>query len=199
MWGRGLPRPSRKSQIMDAALACYAEQGYAATRLTTIAARAAVSEAAIYRHFSSIEELGAELYVQYFTLYATRLAEAIGTPGSALDRLRFVVRVSLALYREHPDAFLFGLEVLPAFIRRLPVGFDFPLEQLERVIRDGQSEGSVRAGQTNILAAMFLGALLRPIGLTRLAAPGALDLRADTSNDTLIEEAALALLRAPAR
>ncbi|MCU1414754.1 MAG: TetR family transcriptional regulator, partial [Microbacteriaceae bacterium] len=69
-----------------------------------------------------------------------------------------------------------------------------PLEQIESVIRRGQADGSVRGGQTNVLAAMFLGALLRPIELTKLAAPGALDLLQDTSNDRLIEDAVLSVL-----
>lgn len=194
-----MPRPSHKQDIMDAAIACYAEQGYAATRMATIAARAGVSEAAIYRHFPSIEELGAQLYLEYFTLYATRIGAAIGSAGGAETKLRAIVRESLALYRQHPDAFIFAMEVLPAFLRRLPAGFDFPLEQLERVIRDGQAVGVVRVGQSNVLAAVFLGALLRPIGLTKLSAPGALNLLTDTANDGVIEEAAVAsLLRPPA-
>lgn len=179
---------------MDAALACYAERGYAATRMTTIAERAGVSEAAIYRHFPSIEELGAQLYLEYFTLYATTLASAIASAPHAEEQLRAVVRVSLALFREHPDAFLFSLEVLPAFIHRLSRGFKFPLEQVEGVIRTGQAAGSVRSGQSNILAAMFLGALLRPLSLTKLAAPGAVTLLNDTTNDALISDAAIATL-----
>jgi hypothetical protein len=47
-----------------------------------------------------------------------------------------------------------------------------------------------------VLAAMFLGALLRPIELTKLAAPGALDLLRDTSIDALIEDAAIDVLAA---
>ena len=104
-----LPRPSRKREIVDAALACYAERGYAATRMATIAERAGVSEAAIYRHFESIEELGAQLYLEFFTLYSSRLAAAIAGETRVESQLRAIVCESLSLFRAHPDAFVFAL------------------------------------------------------------------------------------------
>jgi AcrR family transcriptional regulator len=187
-----MPRPSRKQQIVDAALAEFAERGFVATRVRDVAQRAGMSEAALYRHYASLHELGAELWIEYFGLYADRIGGVI--ENDAVTSLRAIVRETLALYREHPDAFLFSLQLLPAFLRGLPDGFAYPLEQIESVIRRGQADGSVRGGQTNVLAAMFLGALLRPIELTKLAASGALDLLQDMSNDRLIEDAALAML-----
>ena len=50
-----MPRPSRESEILDAALACFAERGYDGTRVRHIAQRAGVSEAALYRHHPSKE------------------------------------------------------------------------------------------------------------------------------------------------
>jgi AcrR family transcriptional regulator len=187
-----MPRPSRKQQIVDAALAEFAARGFVATKVRDVAHRAGMSEAALYRHYASLAELGAELWTEYFTLYSVRLGEVIG--GGSMTSLSAIVRETLAVYREHPDAFLFSLQVLPAFLPGLPQGFAYPLEQVESVIRRGQADGTVREGQTNVLAAMFLGALLRPIELTKLSAPGALDLLTDESNDSTIEAAALAVL-----
>jgi len=53
----------------------------------------------------------------------------------------------------------------------------------------------LRTGQANLLAAIFLGCVLRPIILASLAAPGALDLIAESKHDRVIEDAALAALR----
>ncbi len=187
-----MPRPSRKQQIVDAALAEFAARGFVGTRVRDVARRAGMSEAALYRHYASLADLGAELWVGYFTLYSDAIARVI--VDDAVTSLRAIVRATLAEFRAHPDAFLFSLEVLPAFLRMLPPGFAFPLERVEAVIRSGQADGTLRAGQTNVLAAMFLGALLRPIELTKLAAPGALDLVNSTVHDALIERAALAVL-----
>jgi AcrR family transcriptional regulator len=189
-----MPRPSRKQQITDAALAVFAERGFAATKVRDVAERAGMSEAALYRHYASLTELGVELWTEHFVLYSRHLGEAI--TDDAMASLAAIVRETLALYRRHPDAFLFSLQLLPVFLRDLPAGFVHPLERVEAVIRRGQTDGTVRQGQTNVLAAMFLGALLRPIELTKLAAPGALDLLNDRSNDPLIAAASLAVLAA---
>jgi hypothetical protein len=78
---------------------------------------------------------------------------------------------------------------------KLPSGTVYPLEIVERVIAVGQRQGEVRAGQPNLLVAIFLGCVLRPIHLASLAAPGAFDLMTETWHDPIIEEAALAALR----
>ena len=197
-----MPRPSRKPEILAAAVACFAEYGYAATRIRAIADRAGVSEAAFYRHFDSVEELAASVYLQNFTEYSVRVRAAIQAPqeheaqhsSSAEVQLRAVVGATLALYREAPDPFLFALEVLPAFLSRLPAGFAYPLEQVEAVIHAGQRAGTIRDGQPNVLAAIFFGAVLRPIQLTTLAASGALEMR-NGGHDEVITDAAVAALR----
>ncbi len=52
------PKPSRKREaILDAAGACFLEQGYAATSMDLVAARAAVSKATIYAHFAGKDDL----------------------------------------------------------------------------------------------------------------------------------------------
>lgn len=52
------PRPSRKREaILDAAQASFLELGYAATSMDALAARAGVSKATIYAHFTGKEEL----------------------------------------------------------------------------------------------------------------------------------------------
>ena len=52
------PRPSRKREaILDAAQDSFLELGYAATSMDLLAARAGVSKATIYAHFTGKEEL----------------------------------------------------------------------------------------------------------------------------------------------
>jgi AcrR family transcriptional regulator len=49
--------PDRRRQILVAARATFVENGYAGARTRTIATRAGTSEAVLYRHFASKEEL----------------------------------------------------------------------------------------------------------------------------------------------
>jgi AcrR family transcriptional regulator len=50
-------KEARPGEIMDAALELFAERGYAATRLTEVAARAGISKGTLYLYFDSKEAL----------------------------------------------------------------------------------------------------------------------------------------------
>ncbi len=189
-----LPRASQKDKILRAALECFAELGYDATRVRHVADRADVSAAALYRHYPSMEALAQELYAHHFGRYAAQLQEATSV-GTTEERLRRAVRTTLAAYRAEPAAFTFALLRTPAFLPNLPAGTRYPIEILERVVAAGQRRRELRTGQANLLAAIFLGCVLRPIILASLAAPGALDLIAESKHDRVIEDAALAALR----
>jgi AcrR family transcriptional regulator len=190
-----LPRPSQKDKILRAALECFAQLGYDATRVRHVADRAGVSEAALYRHFPSMEALARELYAQHFGDFAAQLQDATSA-GTTEERLRAAVRTTLAAYRAEPAAFTFALLRTPTFLPDLPAGTRYPIEILEGVITAGQHGQELRAGQPNLLAAIFLGCVLRPIILASLATPGALNLIAESKHDQVIEDAALAALRA---
>jgi AcrR family transcriptional regulator len=188
------PRPSQKEKILRAAVDSFAEQGYDGTRVRHIAERAGVSVAALYRHYVSVEALAQELFNHYFADYGRHIADAT-SEGTTEQKLRAVVRTTLAFYRKEPAAAMFILLRQHTFIPKLPAGTIYPLEIVERIISVGQHQGEVRAGQTNLLAAIFLGCVLRPIHLAGLAASGALDLMNETRHDPIIEAAALAALR----
>jgi AcrR family transcriptional regulator len=188
-----LPRPSQKDKIRQAAVDCLAELGYDATRVRHVADRAGVSEAAIYRHYPSMQALAQGIFTHHFTAFAARLDAATAT-GTTEERLRQAVRTVLATYRADPAAFTFAVLRTPALLPHLPNGTTYPIETLERVIAAGQRRRELRAGQTNLLAAIFLGCLLQPIVLASLAAPGAMVLIGETKHDQVIEDAALAAL-----
>lgn len=189
-----LPRPSRKDAILQAALECFADLGYDATRVRHVAERAGVSEAALYRHYPSMQALAQELFTQHFAGYADRLDDATSA-GTTEERLRQAVRTTLATYRADPAAFTFAMLRTPMLLPNLPAGTRYPIEILERVIEAGQRRREIRAGQPNLLAAIFFGCVLRPIMLAGLAAPGAFALIGESRHDQVIEDAAVAALR----
>jgi AcrR family transcriptional regulator len=194
-----VPRPSQEHKILAAALACFAELGYDATRVRHIADRAGVTEGALYRHFPAREVLAQELYRRHLNDYTARLRTIGASGGSAERRLREIIRSSLDSYRAEPDALSFVLLWTPTFMHGLPAQLDYPLDVIEGVVRDGQEEGTIRPGQPNLLAAIFLGCLLRPLMVSRLARPGALDLLGETRHDAVIVEAAWAAIADPGR
>jgi AcrR family transcriptional regulator len=57
-----VPRPgSRRDQILDAAMQCFASSGFRGTTTREIAGQVGITEAALYRHFASKEALYAAI------------------------------------------------------------------------------------------------------------------------------------------
>jgi AcrR family transcriptional regulator len=84
---RRLPE-ERPRQILDAALAVFAERGLAAARLDDIAKRAGLSKGTIYLYFPNKEELFREVIrnsVIAFIERAEERLEELGDPLQALD------------------------------------------------------------------------------------------------------------------
>jgi len=106
----------RRAAILDSALSAFAERGYHASSIDDIARGGGISKALIYEHFSSKQELYAELLEQHASELFARLAAAIAEAGSAgsarlavgLDAFyRFVEEHRVAwrmLFRDATDA-----------------------------------------------------------------------------------------------
>jgi AcrR family transcriptional regulator len=189
-----MPRPSQAAKILDAALTCFAEAGFDATRIRTIAERAGVSEGALYRHYPSKEAVAQALFQQHLEAFAAQLQQIAATAEPPAVQVRAVVAATLASYRKNPAAFTFVLLRQSATMPLLPSTTVYPLDVVADMIADGQQQGALRSGKPNLLAAILLGCVLRPIIVAQLAQPGALDLLHDTEHDAVIADAACAAL-----
>ena len=61
---RATATAQRPQAILDAALACFVQQGVTEATLATIRARAHVSTGSRYHHFSSKDHLATALYIE---------------------------------------------------------------------------------------------------------------------------------------
>jgi AcrR family transcriptional regulator len=172
-----MPRPSREREILDAALACFAERGYDATRVRHIAERAGVSEAALYRHQPSKEAVAQTLFATHMRAYAEMLKTiAHDRSLSVEERVRAIVEGALALHVAAPEAFAFVLGHQERFMSTLPAGFPYPVRVIDALVEEGQADGTVRAGNVRMLASLVLGAINQPVVVARHARAGAIDL-----------------------
>jgi AcrR family transcriptional regulator len=71
----------RRVAILDSALTVFARRGYHASSIDDIARQAGVSKALIYEHFTSKQDLYAELLEQHAGELFSQLAEAISEAG----------------------------------------------------------------------------------------------------------------------
>jgi len=80
-------KAARPAEILSAALDCFAERGFAATRLDDIAARAGVTKGTLYLYFPGKEELFKALVRQELLPNVERLEAAAAGPGTAAELL----------------------------------------------------------------------------------------------------------------
>jgi AcrR family transcriptional regulator len=191
-----MARPSREKQIREAALSCFARLGYEGTRVRHIADEAGVSEAALYRHWKSKEELAGSVFADGMRGYAAELEQAAQAPGPTPERLARVVHRMLDLYRDEPNLSVFLIEQQPRFIGALPPRFPYPLHVVESVVKAGQRAKDVKPGDPRLIAAIALGCVTRPIVVSRYSqhwalAPG------DRRQRELIADSAWAAIRRP--
>jgi len=85
-------KSARPQEILDAALACFAEKGFAATRMDDIADRAGVTKGTIYLYFQNKEAVFKALVRESIgTQIGQVLEQAEAFQGPARDLLRMVV------------------------------------------------------------------------------------------------------------
>jgi len=193
-----MPRPSREPEILEAALACFADLGYDATRVKHIAGRAGVSEAALYRHHASKEAVALALFATHMRRFSDALAAVAGDHDRPVaERIRALVRASLSLRAEDPDAHAFVLGHQGRFLSALPTDFPYPIRIVERLLGEGQADGTVRDGPVRLLSALVLGCMNWPAIVAQHARAGSIDL-GDPAAVALIADGAWAAVAASA-
>jgi AcrR family transcriptional regulator len=191
-----MARPSRQADIRAAALSCFARVGYDGTRVRQIAEAAGLSEAALYRHWKSKEELAAELFADGMRDYADQLEQAVASPGRTPERLSRLIERMLDLYGDQPHLSVFLIEQQPRFIGALPPRFPYPLHVFERLVKAGQRNKEVKRGDPRLIAAIALGCVTRPILVSRHSQRWELD-PADPRQRELVTESAWEAIRRP--
>ena len=100
-------RIPKKDDIEQAAMELFARRGFAGTTIKEIAAQAGVTEGALYRHYSSKEEMASSLFERELGLIQERLAESLSVSGSAGHKLRQVISYLYSSYEREPWPLLF--------------------------------------------------------------------------------------------
>ncbi len=89
----GPRRPSgRREAIIAAALELFARQGYQATGIDEIGAALDITGPAIYRHFSSKQELLAAVFAHSFEIRRDQIREAMERGESPHEKLELIIR-----------------------------------------------------------------------------------------------------------
>lgn len=180
-------KDARRETILAAARTVFARNGLAATRIGDITAAAGVSQGLFYHYFPTKESLLTTLVEEALRETAALTASAQRSPGSAWERLQRLCAQMLAGVVDYPD---YPLVILQAFTsaavpKEARAAIDAygqqTFQDLLALIREGQAEGTVAAGDPVELAIAFTSCI-QGVALSRLqaAAPDALLPRAET-------------------
>lgn len=160
------PRPTVPvpEAIKSAALALFVEHGYENTSVDQIVAAAGVTKGAMYHHFSSKNDLLADIYDRLLTIQSDHLAAIVAGGGTARERLRAaavdVIATSLAARAEATVFFRSRHLLLPAMQADFAARRRDYSRMFEDLLREGVAEGSVRDDLPPIaVEAYFFGAV----------------------------------------
>ena len=102
MGARQQGREERLQRIVDAARACFAEHGFAATTVEAIAGRAAVSNGLLYKHFQGKEHLFQVVVADIIRDWVRALVPAESEALTPTQKLEAMFRRSVAFCRTNP-------------------------------------------------------------------------------------------------
>lgn len=154
-----------RQRLVRAALELFTAQGYHPTTTPQIAKKAGIAEGTIYRHFPGKQQLLNELYrgAARWAAQLVRQAETPATPpvgeDAARDRLARTAELLADGARREPAVVrLFFFQDLAGLLddKSREAAREFR-GALENLVARGKSEGTIRAGGVDALAAAWLG------------------------------------------
>ena len=152
----------KKGDLLRASLELFAARGYDAVSVRDIAKEAGVSEAALYKHFSSKQELAVHIFTAIITDYTERLRLIEAAPAGAVERLCRIVDATYDLYRDYPAPIRFAL--LSQYYFWLEVAEELkPHFVIRRIIEAGMAAGEIPRRDVYFLITVFSGLMLQPL------------------------------------
>lgn len=164
---------SRRRQIMDAAITCFAREGFHRTTMQDIVGETGLSAGAIYRYFRSKEDIVAAIAAEHHAAEAAAFAE-VGTSDDVEGALRRLVHASLGRLADPAEQRWrrVTVQVWGEALRNDRVmgivrsGLDEPVAILAALIRRGQRDGRLPQeldpdGAARVCASIFQGLVLQ--------------------------------------
>ncbi len=149
----------RKQQLLDAAAELFADRGYSATRIADICTAAGVAKGLFYWYFPTKGALFAEL-VRTMRLKLRRAQGAVLDPTtSAVTRIADGAEESVRFMAEHAGYFaLLDVERTdPEIAEVLEEGAGVYLDDVCRLVREGQRDGDIADASPDLIAVGVLG------------------------------------------
>jgi AcrR family transcriptional regulator len=176
------PQETRRAQILEAAIRCFADKGYSGTTVDDIAALTGLSKGAIYHHFHSKREILLAVFEKWSADLLARW-RSIGDQSSPLQALSRDAQEALALVDDVVPLYRASLEFCSHAIQdddlrqRIAAMFADARRHLTGLIEEARQQGLV--GEVNPhLAAIAAIAMAEGLLLLKAFDPEAVDVEA---------------------
>lgn len=92
---------ARREEILDAARDLFFARGFGLASMRDVAANVGVTQAAIYYHFKSKDEILFEIISSFSSLLESTIRERLEAPGHPLENFKDAIRAHILLTRTH--------------------------------------------------------------------------------------------------
>ncbi|MCY0878109.1 MAG: TetR/AcrR family transcriptional regulator [Firmicutes bacterium] len=160
-WANQAIREQRQAQIRSVAARLFAHNGYVGTRIEDIAQAVSMSKGLLYHYFGSKAELYTTLVDRASRGTVQLFEDAMNRPGTAAERLRWLVTQIVEGLAEQPDMFMVVMQALvsdavPSEAHDQAIRFAHRVQDLIRAfIREGQQTDEIIAGNREQLALLL--------------------------------------------
>ena len=166
---RIVDRDAKRQQILEAAAACFAREGYHATSMEEVASAAAISKGSLYDYFKNKEDLFFGVFEWFEQLVMTTAMERMGEHENARERIMAFADASIGALIEHVALYPVSLEVWAAvakpgtrdrFSTAMKTLYTAYRAEVARLLRDAQAAGEVRQDiDVEAIAGVLVGAM----------------------------------------
>lgn len=175
-----------RDRIETAAIQLFVEKGITATTIRDIAGAVGLSEGALYRHFSSKEQLVWQLFERNYVEFAGRLLTLAEGESTARAKLGAMIRGFCRAHDENPQLFRFLLFVQHGELEKLAADTPTPVEAVRTVISNGIASGEIPQQDADLATALVFGTVLQPV---QFAAYGRITTDITSLSDRLVAAA----------
>jgi len=152
---------STRASIEKEALRLFAQKGVEGTTIRDLALAVGVADAALYRYFSSKEEMAGALFAAHYGALAHNIEEIGARDAPFADTVAALVDLLCGLFDDAPDVFSFILLNQHAHLRYVRDDAN-AVEALRAIMRRAHAQGAIGIADSDLAAAMALGAVLQP-------------------------------------
>jgi len=152
---------STRASIEKEALRLFAQKGVDGTTIRDLALAVGVADAALYRYFTSKEEIAADLFAAHYGALALSIEEIAARDLPFADTVAALVDLLCCLFDDAPDIFSFILLNQHAHLRYVRDDAN-AVESLKAIMRNAYAQGAIDIDDSDLAAAMALGAVLQP-------------------------------------